>query len=378
MIIVADQNIPGLENTFGRHGEIRMVDGRSLKNEHLQNARVLIVRSVTSVNQELLTGTPVEFVGTATIGTDHLDTSWLDLEGLRWVSAPGCNADAAAQYTLSMMMLACKRIGKQLQSMRCAVIGRGNVGSRVQSLLQTLDVEVIVIDPPLADTGQEGFASMEDITRCDLVSLHVPLTREGRYPTFHLVNEQLLGQLRPGTLMINTSRGDVTDGPALSSWLQAGNGYAALDVWPGEPALNEDLLRSTIVATPHVAGYSQDGKMHGTLQIYAAFLDCFESGGMDSAVALENHLNNLLPPRGVHLLENVASVSEAVMSCCGVRDDDANTRELIELDPEHRPAAFDSLRRGYPSRRDFAGWRLPATLGSIQLRILEQLGFTRS
>jgi erythronate-4-phosphate dehydrogenase len=378
MIIVADQNIPGLENTFGRHGEIRMVDGRSLKNEHLQNARVLIVRSVTSVNQELLTGTPVEFVGTATIGTDHLDTSWLDLEGLRWVSAPGCNADAAAQYTLSMMMLACKRIGKQLQSMRCAVIGRGNVGSRVQSLLQTLDVEVIVIDPPLADTGQEGFASMEDITRCDLISLHVPLTREGRYPTFHLVNEQLLGQLRPGTLMINTSRGAVTDGPALSNWLQAGNGYAALDVWPGEPVLNEDLLRGTIVATPHVAGYSQDGKMRGTLQIYAAFLDWLESGGMDSAVALENHLNNLLPPRGVHLLENVASVSEAVMSCCGVRDDDANIRELIERDPEHRPAAFDSLRSGYPSRRDFAGWRLPATLGSIQLRILEQLGFTRS
>jgi len=155
--ILVDQNIRGAPSTFGRHAELTFMDGRSIRNEHLGQADALIIRTATVVDETLLRGTPVRFVGTTSIGIDHVDTDWLDRQGIVWANAPGCNADGTAQYTLAMVALACARLGRPLTDLNAAVVGRGNVGSRVQSLLQVLGVDVVANDPPLADAGVPGW-----------------------------------------------------------------------------------------------------------------------------------------------------------------------------------------------------------------------------
>jgi erythronate-4-phosphate dehydrogenase len=161
--IIADANIPGLDETFGRHGEVQRLPGRSLHAALLARADVLLVRSVTRVDEELLRGSPVRFVGSATIGTDHLDTDWLDRQGITWAAAPGCNADAAAQYTLAMLLLACRRLGRDYRAQRVGIIGRGNVGTRLLQLLDILGVSALACDPPLAEQGQTGLVDLDQV-----------------------------------------------------------------------------------------------------------------------------------------------------------------------------------------------------------------------
>jgi erythronate-4-phosphate dehydrogenase len=212
MQIVIDQNIPGYEETFARHGEVLQVDGRKLTKQQLCDAKVLIVRSVTRVDAALLAGSPVRFVGTATIGTDHLDIPWLERHGIIWAGAPGCNADAAAQYTLAMMMLAGKRIGFELAACSIGVVGYGNVGSHLCRLLTAFGVRSLTVNDPLkASTGQCGLSSLDHIKQCDVVSFHVPLSTAGPFATEGMIDSGFLDCLKPHTLLVNTSRGRVTE-----------------------------------------------------------------------------------------------------------------------------------------------------------------------
>ena len=217
MRIVVDQNIPGVRRSFARHGHVLKVEGRSLDRERLADAEALIVRSVTPVGEDLLHDSRVGFVGTTTIGTDHLDIDYLSSAGIRWASAPGCNADAAAQYTLAMILLALQRMDSEPAQRSVGIVGRGNVGSRLLKLLTTLDISAVACDPPLADQGVTGLCAMEEILACDVISFHVPLTRSGPYPTFQLIGEAELDKLQRGTLIINSSRGNVIDGMALKT-----------------------------------------------------------------------------------------------------------------------------------------------------------------
>jgi erythronate-4-phosphate dehydrogenase len=369
LLIVADRNIPLLAETFGRHGELRLRSGREIVPSDLAGADALLVKSITPVTRELLAGSSIRFVGSATIGFDHLDTRWLEQSGIAWTSAPGCNADAAAQYTLAMLLLACERLGRDVRGLSAGIIGRGNVGSRVQRLLAVLGVSTVANDPPLADAGVRGLVSQEEALAQDIVCLHVPLSRDGPCPTWRMIDTRTLHRMRDGALLLNSARGNVVAGDALLAELRSGRLHAALDVWPGEPDIGPDLLNATTVATPHVAGYSEEGRRNGALMIYEAF--CHWAGLRPATDAVP-----AAPRHELHLELDSDGFADVIRQVSHVEADDRAMRGLAGLDPEPRRLAFDRLRKDYPLRSDFAAWRLrgcptgaTATLGALGFRL---------
>ncbi len=368
MKIVVDQNVSHAENTFARHGEIIRLDGRQLKREQLTSADALIIRTVTKVNAALLDNTPVGFVGSASIGSDHMDIPWLEEKGIIWANAPGCNADSAAQYTLAMIWLACQRLGHTLADLNVGVIGRGNVGSRVQELLTALGATVVANDPPLADRGEPGLVSLDEALAQDIVCLHVPLARDGPYPTWRFINRQVLARMPDGALLLNAARGDVVDGDALLQELQSGRLQAALDVWPGEPFIDCQLLEKTVVATPHVAGYSNDGRRNGTVMVYRAFCDWAGESPVEST-DFPGNSPELTIKRGDN------AVSKSLDASCFVSKNDQALRGLSSLPLEQRAIEFDHLRRNYPKRRDFRAWQIQCEQPASDT-VLRKLGFT--
>jgi erythronate-4-phosphate dehydrogenase len=368
MNIVVDRNIRAAEATFGAHARLHFMDGRAIRNEHLRDAEALVVRTATRVDEALLRGTPVGFVGTTSIGTDHLDLGYLERRGIAWANAPGCNADAAAQYTLAMAWLACERLDRELAGLTAGIVGCGNVGSRVRTLFRALGMSVVANDPPLTDAGVTGLVTLDEALAQAVVCLHVPLTRGGPYPTLRFIGRERLGRMQPGALLVNTARGDVVDGDALLAGLRSGRLHAVLDVWPAEPLLDAALLEATTVATPHVAGYSDDGKRKGTLMVYAAF--CAWAG-----------LKPVEPPAApgeppvLRIEAGEDALARALEAACFVRRHDAAMRQLTGLSMERRAEEFDRLRRDYPPRRDFQAWRIQcADLESA--RLCHHVGFT--
>jgi len=370
MKIVVDRNIRGAASTFGRHGEMVLMDGREIRNKDLRDADLLIIRTTTQVNRELLHGTRVGFVGTTSIGTDHLDIDWLERAGIGWSSAPGCNADSAAQYTLAMAWLACARLGRTLSEQSIGIIGRGNVGSRTHRLFSGFSADVVANDPPLSDTGQKNLVSLEQALDNDIVCLHTPLTRNGKYPTYRMIGRDQFAQMRGKALLINTARGNVVDGETLQATLQSGKLHAALDVWPGEPLFNAELLEATTVATPHVAGYSDDGKRNGTRIVYEAFCRWADLQPQSISDSPENP-PVLVVPAGSD------GIGKALDSACFVNRHDTALRRLSSASVNDRAAGFDQLRRNYPSRRDFRAWTISCT-DSETARLLGKLGFSLS
>jgi len=370
MKIVADKNMPVLAETFARHGEVALLDGREICRADLVDATVLLIRSVTRVSQELLRGTGIRFVGSATIGIDHLDTHWLETNNITWAHAPGCNADAAAQYTLAMMMLACDRSHKEFSQQRVGIIGRGNVGRRLEHLLNVLGVSVMACDPPLQEVGHSQLVSMQEACDNSIISLHVPLTRSGNHPTESLFDRQRLNTLNTGVLLVNTSRGAVIEKPAFLEQLRSGRLYAALDVWPDEPLINKDWLDAVSVATPHVAGYSLEGKQAGTEMIYRAFCNAFEIEVCGQPATDSKNINLKFP--ATSSADHVLNL--AIQSSCPVDRDDAALRTAARLQHTNGDVQIDNLRSGYPVRREFKSHLIQAgpDANTDQLR---QLGF---
>ncbi|MEJ2384486.1 MAG: 4-phosphoerythronate dehydrogenase [Xanthomonadales bacterium] len=366
MKIVIDRNIRGAAATFGRHGELQAMDGRAIRRADLVDADVLIVRTATRVDRDLLDGTPVRFVGTTSIGTDHLDIPYLDAAGIAWSNAPGCNADSAAEYTLAMMWLACERLGRRLADQRVGVIGCGNVGSRVQRLLRAIGVDSIANDPPLADRGVAGLVAQDEALSCDIVSLHVPLTHDGPYPTHRMIDADRLAGLPAGALLVNAARGDVIDGDALLDAVRAGRIRVALDCWPGEPLIEPELLQRSTVATPHVAGYSDDGKRNGTRMVYEAY--CRSAGIAPSAPAPDSRRLAL----SIDAPET--ALDEALTAACFVARHDGEMRRLATEQTAGIARGFDRLRKNYPFRRDFQGWDVDCP-DRASARLLTALGF---
>ncbi|MBT8063071.1 MAG: 4-phosphoerythronate dehydrogenase [Xanthomonadales bacterium] len=368
--IVADANIPLLDETFGRHGEIIRVDGRTLKPSQLRNTDVLLVRSVTRVAAWLLQHSPVQFVGTATIGTDHLDISWLEKHSVQWASAPGCNADAAAQYTLAMMMLSCQRLERDIYSQSVGIVGHGNVGSRVRRLLDALGISTVACDPPLCEAGHQGFEDLDAILQRDIISLHVPLTHEAPHATFQMLDKERLAAIADGALLLNTARGDVIDGAALLPELHSGRLFASLDTWPGEPGVDPFLLAATTVASPHVAGYSVEGRNNGTRAIYEDYLSWTKCDMAPPTPRTEDSSRNAFTAEHVAAGQAVTST---VIGVSGVERDDRALRSLGGA--ANIESGFDALRRDYPLRREFAAWTISAPDADSRSK-LKALGFS--
>jgi erythronate-4-phosphate dehydrogenase len=355
MKIIADENIPAVAEAFGTLGEVTLLPGRSLRAQDVRAADVLLVRSVTRVGQELLEGSSVRFVGSATIGFDHVDRDYLQSQGIGFATAPGSNATSAAEYVVSALLALGEREGFRLAGRTVGIVGCGNVGSRVRDRLVALGCDCLINDPPLHERGgQDTFVGLDDILQADIISLHVPLERSGRHSTWHLFDEAVLRRMKPGAVLINTSRGAVVDNAALDALLvQRRDIGVVLDVWEGEPAINTALLENVALGTAHIAGYSLDGKLRGTEMIYRAACDHFgytpRWNAADVLPAAES-----LDLRGGTGADAIERLREAVFRVYDVRADDARLRGLLMLTPEEQPAAFDRLRKDYPQRREFA------------------------
>ncbi|MGV8918354.1 MAG: 4-phosphoerythronate dehydrogenase PdxB [Pseudomonas sp.] len=356
MLIVADENIPLLDDFFASFGEIRRLPGRSIDRDAVAQADVLLVRSVTQVNQAMLEGSKVQFVGTCTIGTDHLDLEYFQRAGIQWSSAPGCNARGVVDYVLGSLLTLAEIEGADLTQRTYGVVGAGQVGGRLVKVLQGLGWNVLVCDPPRQAAEGEGFVSLEQIIeQCDVISLHTPLSKTGHAPTWHLLAEAQLRALKPGTWLINAARGPVVDNTALRKvLLQREDLQAVLDVWEEEPTVDVALADLCVIGTPHIAGYSLDGKQRGTAQIYEAFCAHFER---TPSVSLEE----LLPRPWLTQLTLNASTDPAwalAMLCRGVYDprrDDADFRRSLVGTAVEQRKAFDGLRKHYPVRREIEG-----------------------
>ncbi|MFC3609596.1 4-phosphoerythronate dehydrogenase PdxB [Stutzerimonas tarimensis] len=356
MRILADENIPLVEAFFGGFGEIRRMAGRAIDHAALEGCDALLVRSVTQVDRALLEGTPVRFVGTCTIGTDHLDLGYLEEAGIAWSSAPGCNARGVVDYVLGSLLALSERTGQALASRRYGIVGAGQVGGRLVAVLQGLGWNVRVCDPPRQAREAGDFVELSEIlTCCDVISLHTPLTQLGGHATYHLLDEARLAQLPPGAWLINASRGAVVDNAALRHLLpQRPDLCAVLDVWEGEPEVDPGLAALCQLVTPHIAGYSLEGKLRGTAQVYAAFC---RAQGLSPAVSLDQ----LMPApalRGLTFGGNVRPDELFATLCRAVYDprrDDADFRRTLGGDPAARRLGFDALRRDYPVRREITG-----------------------
>lgn len=354
MRIVVDANVPAAETCFGELGDVVRLAGRDIDARAVRDADALVVRSITRVDESLVTGSRLRFVGTCTIGTDHVDEAMLSRQGIDFARAPGCNAEAVVDYVLSSLLTLGERHGWRLDERRVGILGVGNVGGRLLARLRALGVECLACDPPRAQReGPAGFHDLEAlIDGCDVLCLHTPLIHRGPHATHHLLDARRIAELAPETVLLNAGRGECVDGQALRGRLAGpGDITAVLDVWEGEPAIDPALRDLAAIATPHVAGYSLDGKLRGTHHIYRALCQRL---GLPARLAL----GDLLPAPPLRRLELGGGLTpeEALRLCARAvfdvrRDHDRLLRE------QHRQGlarGFDACRANYPLRREFA------------------------
>jgi erythronate-4-phosphate dehydrogenase len=358
MKIVADGNIPFVAKCFSSVGEVKVVDAREITPEAVRDADILLVRSVTRVGAELLAGSKVRFIGTATIGFDHIDVEYLSRNKIGFASAPGSNANSAAEYVIAALLEIGQRDDIDLEDKSIGIIGAGNVGSRVAKKAAALGIKVYLNDPPLQrQTGDPKYLAIGELFGCDFITLHTPLTFEGIDKTFHLADEKFFKLLKKRCVFFNTSRGRVVDSMALKTAIRAGRLRAVvLDVWENEPNIDTELLRMVDIGTPHIAGYSLDGKIAGMIMIYKAACEYF---GLEPKYDAED----FLPEPTIRQLKIdtkkgresrlVGMLAGAVQKVYDIRKDDARLRRILEKPAEKKGEFFDGLRKNYPVRREF-------------------------
>ena len=297
--IIIDANIPYIRGAFDDVADVEYLVAKDITHGKAMNADALIVRTRTRCNAELLEGTRVKMIATATIGIDHIDTEYCDTHGIQWTNAPGCNAESVAQWVGSALAVWSNKHNCSLVGKTIGIVGHGHVGKRVERLAHKLGMNVLLNDPPLALENPDKYVDLHTIAReCDVITFHTPLTREGEFPTYHLFNAQCImhnAQLpnKLPRLIINAARGGIIDEEALLSYLNShdnlsysppvlggvvedrgGNNSSfanfAIDCWDGEPETNSELRQRALIATPHIAGYSADGKYNASQQVVEA------------------------------------------------------------------------------------------------------------
>lgn len=355
MKIIADCNIPYVTQAFSAIGEVLTVPGREIKPEHVRDADILIVRSVTRVDETLLSNSAVRFVGTATIGVDHIDLDYLSRHNIGFASAPGSNAISAAEYVVSALLVLAHTHQWDLFSKTVAIVGVGNVGGNVYKRLEALGINCLLYDPPrqqqLAD---RHYVAWEEIVKADIISAHVPLTVSGDHPTHNMFDVAFFKQLITGATFINTARGDVVVEPHLKSILaERPDLHLVLDVWANEPRIDSELVARADIATPHIAGYSLDGKVRGTRMIYEALCKYLGIDELWQGEILSDGLEDALIRLSDAKLKQDALFS-AVTQAYDVRRDDTSLRQIAVMSEQERAAHFDRLRKEYPVRREFS------------------------
>lgn len=390
MKIVCCSNMPFVAEAFATLGETVLKDGRAIGAADVRDAELLAVRSTTRVDRRLLTGSRVKFAGTATIGTDHMDIPWLERQGIGWCYAPGCNANSVSEYVTAALLCLAGRHGLTLKDKTIGIIGVGNVGRRVVDKAVALGMRVLVNDPPRQRAGESRHVSLADpqmafdftdvdqiCREADIVTFHVPLTRDGRDRTLHLANADFFARLKPGAILINGARGPVVDSDALLAAMDQGVvRHTVLDTWEHEPDYRRDLLGRVDIGTPHIAGHSFEGKVAGTEMVYRAacrfmgvdpvwtpdalmpepevpYLDITARGRKDEAV-----LGDI-----VRAIYDIEADDHALRASAATR----GTAAPADADKPAHAAAFDLLRKRYPIRREFRFTRVKISDPSASL-----------
>jgi erythronate-4-phosphate dehydrogenase len=376
MKIIADENIPFVAKCFSSIGEVTVVPGRQITPRAVADAD--LVRSITCVDSNLLTGSKVRFVGTATIGFEHIDAEYLSKNNIGFASAPGSNANSVAEYLVAALLSVGKKYKIELEGKSIGIVGAGNVGSRVEKKSKALGMKVYLNDPPLQrQTGDPKYLPIEELYGCDFITLHTPLTFEGIDKTFHLADERFFKSLKTGCVFLNTARGGVVDTNALKAAIKSGKlGAVVLDVWENEPNIDTELLRIVDLSTPHIAGYSLDGKIAGMIMIYNATCEYF---GIESKYSIED----FLPDPDVKQIELDAKsgseqelLRQTVQQIYCINRNDFNTREIAMVAPDKRGKFFDDLRKDYPQRREFQNTQVVLKTGCESLvKKLSGIGF---
>jgi len=354
MNLIIDANIAQAEQAFSHLGNTRLVDGRTLINKDVKDADILVVRSITNVNEELLKNSKIKFVGTATIGKDHIDLDYLKNQNIQFADAKGCNVDSVAEYVFIALFKIAFDKNIFLNEKTLGVVGVGSIGSRVFKLAQVLGLNVLKNDPPLERKGiGQNYVSLDEVLTADIITFHVPMSFEGIDKTFHLLNQDNLKRIKKGAIIINTSRGAVIDNAALLNESINKDFELVLDVWENEPSINTELLSNTKVATPHIAGYSFEGKVIGTKIIYDAlcnFLNIRPTWRPDLRM-IQNKEMKLAGGK-----TDEEKLYKLFSSIYNIEKDDTSLREILKYKPNEQAGYFDRLRKNYPVRREFSNF----------------------
>ncbi|MCP4984723.1 MAG: 4-phosphoerythronate dehydrogenase [Colwellia sp.] len=386
MKIYFDENMPFAKEFFselshinGReNGQLIPFSGRTLTAEQVADADVLLVRSITQVNEQLLRlNNKLSFVGSATIGTDHIDQKYLAERGITFHSAPGCNAISVAEYVLSALVVLAERYLLDLSTLTVGIVGGGNTGTRLIEKLTVLGIKYKLCDPVLADaqliestSDKREYVSLDEVLACDVISLHVPKVVGGKYPTDKLLNANNLERLREDQILISACRGDVIDNEALLALKQSRHSLkVVLDVWQGEPNVLEALIPYTEIATAHIAGYSLEGKARGSEMLYQALCKQLK-------VEPKYQLTNFLPSASISEIEINQDFSQILLNqlvkmVYDVRRDDAIFRQQLSVQ------GFDSLRKNYPVRREFSAVTVTLSPNATS-DVPHRLGFSKT
>jgi erythronate-4-phosphate dehydrogenase len=371
--IVADAHIPFLKGVLEPFAEVVYREGISIRKQDLADADALLVRTRTRCGEALLEGTPVRFIATATIGYDHIDTAYCEEKGIAWHHAPGCNAGSVQQYIGSALAYLALHLGVVLAGKTIGIIGVGNVGSKIAELSRILEMIPLLNDPPRAEReGPDGFAEINEIQqKADIITLHVPLSYEGPHKTYRMIDHNFLDRTLRRPFVINTSRGEVVNGSSIMHALEKGQvSHFLADVWENEPDPDRALLDKAVIATPHIAGYSLEGKANGTAA-------CVRAASRHFGLGLDKWFPRDLPSPVDPVIRISTSgkpgyriISEALIKSYDILADNHAFRA--------EPASFEHLRNHYPPRREFNAYRI--VLEPFHQEImskLESIGFVK-
>jgi len=371
MKIVADDKIPFLKGVLEPYTEVIYLPGKQIDNKVLKDADALLTRTRTKCNSSILKGTAVKFIGTATIGYDHIDTEYCRKNGITWTNAPGCNSSSVQQYIAAALLRISGKFKYKLKNKTIGIVGVGNVGSKVEKLARVLEMNVLLNDPPRArKEGENGFVALDQLLiESDIVTAHVPLNLTGEDKTHHLFGEKSFGMMRRGTWFINSSRGEVTDTAALKNAIDSGKLMGTVvDVWENEPDIDTELLEKVFLSTPHIAGYSTDGKANGTSMAVSSLCKFFN-------LPLNNWYPDTVPDPAVPVI---------LLDCKGKTDEDVMREAVLHtynIDDDsirlkQSPAEFEKQRGDYPLRREFPAYTVIVKGGTRNTRMmLKGMGF---
>ena len=350
--ILIDENILLAKQVFSHLGRVKLINGRNITNRTLGNTDILIVRSITNVNEKLLKNSKVMFVGSATIGSEHIEKDYLKKNKIYFCNAPGSNSYSVAEYVITALLSLSVKYNFRLSDKSIGIVGHGNIGKKVDTFCRAFDMDILLNYPPLKKlTANQQYFPLRNILNTDIISLHVPLNKQGRYKTHHLLNKNNLKRIKQNSLIINTSRGSVINNDDLLETLKSKKLISVLDVWENEQKINKVLLNRVDIGTAHIAGYSTDGKLNGTRQIYSELCKYLNEKNVWQ-LNETNRKNKIIKFKEESTLEE--SIYNIIKKVYDINYD--NT--LLKKSLASKNNIFDKLRKNYRERKEFNNYKI--------------------